>query len=245
VKTTILPGDITFSDEREGQKGFRPAHEVNLRLQELLLDIQDHQARIRKAFYEDLFLMLSTSDRRDITAREIDERHEEKLLALGPVLEQLNQDLLDPLIDIAFQIMDRQGLIPEPPQELAGMDLKVEYISIMAQSQKLIGISSIERFSGFINQIAPVIPQVLDKVDTDQLVDVYGELTSIPPGIVRSDDDVVSMREQRQKQQEAAAKAEQLQSVAGAARDMSKADLSGDNALSRMIDDAGAGSLVQ
>lgn len=245
VKTTILPGDITYSDEREGQKGFRPAHEVNLRIQELAMDIQEHQSRIRKAFYEDLFLMLSTSDRRDITAREIDERHEEKLLALGPVLEQLNQDLLDPLIDIAFEIMSRQGLIPEPPQELAGMDLKVEYLSIMAQSQKLIGISAVERFSGFINQIVPVVPQILDKVDTDQLVDVYAELTSVPPGIVRSDEDVEAMRQQKAKAAAAQAATEQMQNMAGAAKDMSKADLQGDNALSRMINDSQAGSLVQ
>jgi hypothetical protein len=164
-KASILPGDITYVDVREGQQGFRPIHEVNPRINELLLDIDQHQGRISRAFFEDLFLLLAraffedlflllaSSDRRQITATEVIERREEKLLALGPVLEQLNQDLLDPLIDNTFHIMNRQGLIPPAPEVLQGMDLKVEYISIMAQAQKLIGIAGIERFAGFASPL--------------------------------------------------------------------------------------------
>ena len=36
--------------------------------------------------------MMAESDRREITAREIDERHEEKMPVLGPVLERLHDD---------------------------------------------------------------------------------------------------------------------------------------------------------
>ena len=50
---------------------------------------------------------MAFSDRRQITAREIEERHEEKLLMLGPVLERLNDELLRPLIDRTFNIMVR------------------------------------------------------------------------------------------------------------------------------------------
>ena len=64
--------------------------------------IRDKENRIQRAFYEDLFLMLANSDRRQITAREIAERHEEKLLMLGPVLERIHGELLDPLIDVTF-----------------------------------------------------------------------------------------------------------------------------------------------
>lgn len=249
-KTTILPGDITFTDEREGQKGFRPAHEVNMRINELLLDVQDHQQRIRRGFYEDLFLMMASTDRRDITAREIDERHEEKLLALGPVLEQLNQDLLDPLIDITFNIMLRQGRLPRPPKELQGVALKVDYISIMAQAQKLAGIASIERFFGFAGQLAAATadPSIWDKIDIDQGLDVYGDITSLPPNIVRPDDQVAQIRAQRAQAQQAAqqqAQAAAMKDTAGAVKDLSSADTSGDNALTRIMQQAQAGQLVQ
>lgn len=245
-KASILPGDITYTDTREGMQGFRPAHEVNIRIQELIMDIKEHEERVRRAFYEDLFLMLSTSDRREITAREVEERHEEKLLALGPVLEQLNQDLLDPLIDVTFEIMNRQGLIPRAPDDLHGVPLKVEYISVMAQAQKLVGISGIERFAGFVGQVVQVTGDhtILDKVDTDHMVDVYGDMTSIAPGIVRPDDQVTQIRQGRAKQQQAQAQTEQAAQQAQAAKNLSQTDLSGDNALTRMMNDAQAGNVV-
>lgn len=243
-RISLLPGDTSFADVREGQQGLRPIHEVNPRINELIMDIQEYQRRIQRAFYEDLFLMLANSDRRQITAREIDERHEEKLLALGPVLEQLNQDLLDPLIDVTFQIMFNQGLIPEPPEEIQGMDLRVEYISIMAQAQKLAGIASIERFAGFASSVMQANPEVMDKVDMDQMIDVYADRLSLQPGIVRPDEKVAEIRAGRAQQQQTAQAVQSLQAGAQTARDLSNADMEGDNALTRLIQNANAGALT-
>jgi len=143
-------------------------------------------------------------------------------LALGPVLEQLNQDLLDPLIDVCFAMMFDEGMIAPPPDELSGMNLKVEYISIMAQAQKLVGLSGVERFANFAGNIAGVDQRVLDKINGDQLIDVYGDLTSIPPGIVRSDEDVAEIRKQRAEAQAAAQRAEQQQMEAQTAKTLSE-----------------------
>ena len=246
ARTSILPGDITYSDEREGQKGFRPAHETNFRINEHEMKQEQVRQRIRKAFFEDLFLMLAASDRRQITAREVEERHEEKLLALGPVLEQLNQDLLDPLIDITFDIMLRQDLIPEPPQELEGVALRVEYVSIMAQAQKLIGVSSIERFASFVGNMVSVTqnPAVLDKVDTDQLIDVYGDAISIPTSVVRTDEQTAGIRQERAQAQQAQAQAQAIQEMAGAARDLSAAKTDEPNALTALLEQAKAGQIA-
>jgi hypothetical protein len=246
VRTSLLPGDITYSDEREGQKGFRPAHEVNPRIQELEMKQDQVRNRIRRAFFEDLFLMLASSDRRQITAREVEERHEEKLLALGPVLEQLNQDLLDPLIDITFDIMLKQGLLPPAPQELEGVPLKVEYVSIMAQAQKLVGVSGLERFAGFVGNLVSQTgnPALLDKVDTDQLIDVYADQISVPSEVVRSDEDVAAMRQERAQAQQAQAQAATINEVAGAANKLAGASLEEDNALKRLLDQSQAGQLA-
>jgi len=86
AKASILPGDITYQDVREGQQGFKPVYQVDPRINELEQKQAQVRQRIQRAFYEDLFLMLANDYRNDRpTAREIDERHEEKLLALGPV----------------------------------------------------------------------------------------------------------------------------------------------------------------
>lgn len=236
---SILPGDITYTDIRDGQQGFRPAHEVNFRIQEMEMKQQQIRQRIQRAFFEDLFLMLASSDRRQITAREIEERHEEKLLALGPVLEQLNQDLLDPLIDIAFDIHLRQGLLPQPPEELQDVELKIEYVSIMAQAQKIVGIAGIERFTGFVGQMAQFNPQVLDKINAEQTIDIVADITSVPPSIVRTDDEVAGIRAQREESQKAQQQAEMMRSAAATAKDLSQSQVSGDNLLTALAGQGG------
>lgn len=233
-KTSILPGDVTYVDSTANSK-FEPAMNVNFQIMPLSEMQREVRLRIQRAYYEDLFLMLAQSDRRQITAREIEERHEEKLLALGPVLEQLNQDLLDRLINAAFMILFRQELIPKPPEELQGREIKIEYISIMAEAQKLIGLAGIERFASFATQVIATNPESLDKIDTDQLLDIYGDLTSIPPGILRTDDDVAKMRASRAEAQQAQAQIESLNSMSGTAKNLSQASMDGNNALSQLM----------
>jgi len=242
-KASILSGDITYIDSKEGQAGFRPVHEINFRIQELEMKQQQIRSRIQRSFYEDLFLMLAQTDRRQITAREIEERHEEKLLALGPVLEQLNQDLLDPLIDNTFDIMLNAGMIPPAPKELGGENLKVEYISIMAQAQKLVGIGAVERFAGFVGQAAAVDPRVLDKVNGDQLIDVYSDLVSLPTGIVRTDDEVAELRNQREQAIAQQQQAEQAALQARTAKDLSQSKIESDNGLGMLVDQAQSGQI--
>lgn len=249
-KASILPGDITFLDVREGQQGFKPVHDVNLDIRDLKEDMAGIQARISRVFFEDLFLMMASSDRREITAREIDERHEEKLLALGPVLEQLNEDALDPLIDRTFQMMLRVSegnddpIIPEAPEELQGIELRVEYISIMAQAQKLIGIAAIERTAGFVGQIAQFLEESIDKIDGDQMIDEYAEMTGVPGRMIRSDEEVEQIRAARLEAQQQAEQAERAAQAAQTASGLASADMSGDNALTRLVETANAGGVT-
>ena len=233
---SVLPGGVTYVDTMQGnQGGFRPTYEVNPRLAELQQDIQETQYRIQQGFYSDLFQMMMNSDRRQITAREIDERHEEKLLMLGPVLERLHTELLNPLIDRTFNIMARNELLPPAPEELAGVTLKVEYISVMAQAQKAIGTGAIERLAGFVGNMAAAKPEVLDKFDADQSVDEYAEMLGVPPKIVVPDDVVQQIREQREQMQQQQMAMEQAQMGAQAAKVMSDADTEGNNVLTDII----------
>jgi hypothetical protein len=220
-KVSHLPGDITYVSERDGQKGLSPIHEVRLEgLQYLVMDMDETRQRVRRAFYEDLFLMLAMSDQvrgaQPVTAREIDERHEEKLLALGPVLERTNDELLDPLIDRTFAIMLRAGAIPEPPEELRGVDLKVEYLSIMAQAQKLAGVVGQDRFINSVLAMREAFPEVRHKVNAFQVVDAYGDTLGVNPKLVRTDEDAQELLEQEQQAIAAAQQAENAKQLAQA-----------------------------
>jgi hypothetical protein len=181
-----------------------------------------------------------------VTAREIEERHEEKLLVLGPTLEQINQDLLDPNTERSFNIMNRRGEIPPPPRELEGIELRVEYISIMAQAQKAVGRAGMQDFFGFVNSLADNDPSspVWDKVDRDQAIDEYGEMSGVPPRVVVSDQQVQMTRAARAQQNQANQQAALIQSQARSAKDLAAADTGGKNALTDILGNLGGASGV-
>lgn len=242
---SIVPGAITYVDEASGRTSFTPVHEISsFPINHLSEEKQQIRQRISMAHYEPLFLMLAQSDRRNITATEVEERHEEKLLQLGPVIEQTNWDLLDPFIDLVFMFHAQQDLLPPPPPELVGMPLKVVYESILQQAQKLAGISSIERFSSFVVQAGSVEQAVLDKIDPDKLIDVYADALSVPPSILRDQKEVEAIRGQRQEAIQKQQQIEAIQAGARSAKDLSEADVQGDNALTRMLRMSEAGRLA-
>ena len=104
---------------------------------------------------------------------------------LGAVLEALNDELLDPLLDLLFDINLEAGLIPPPPPELQGRELKPEYISIMAAAQKLLSTTGLERVASFVANLGQHDPSALDKLDMDVLIDEYAEALGVPPGVIR------------------------------------------------------------
>jgi hypothetical protein len=248
-RASLLPGDVNyiagFNNATSG--GFRPAYEINPRIAELDQSILRDEQRIKEIFYEDLFLMLAESDRRQITAREIDERHEEKLIALGPVLESVHAEALDPAIDIVFNIMERQSrpiwegringvpMIPPPPDEIADMPIRVEYISIMAQAQKLIGTKNTERFMSFAGNMMEAFPEVRHKIDPLQAIDEYATATGVSPRIVRSDDEAQASIDAEAEQKRNMELAAMAQQAAQGAKLLSETDTGSQNALTTAL----------
>jgi hypothetical protein len=230
-KTSLLPGDITYIDVREGQQGVRAIHEIATNLEHMSVLIDKRQYRISKAFYEDLFLMLQTIDARrglqPATAREIEERHEEKLLALGPVLERMADELHDPMVDRSYAIMERAGLIPPPPPELEGVELKVEYISIMAQAQKSISLMGLDRFMQTAAAMKEVWPEIGYKVNARQSIDDYGDMTGINPNIIRSDEEADQLMQADAEAQAQAQQAEQLPKIGAGVKALGDTKLAG------------------
>jgi hypothetical protein len=237
----LLPGGLNWIPgmASAGNPGLRPTHVIDpVAVTVLAQDIEKLESRIRALFYADLMLMLATSENSQMTAREVEERHSEKLLVLGPMLEQQNDDTFDPLIDVTFNKMLARGLFPPPPEEIQGAKLRVEYTSTMAQAQKLIGVSALERFAGFVGNLSGFSPTALDKFDMDEAIDDYGIMTGVNPKIVRSAESVIEIRNARAEALKAQESAERMPAMvqgAQAAKTMAEIPTGGDNALTAML----------
>ena len=202
-----LPGGVTFIDGQQGK--IETAFNVNLNLQHLLADIQDVRGRINGSFYADLFLMLANATDTRMTATEVAERHEEKLLMLGPVLERLHNELLDPLIDITFTRMIENDLIPPAPEELQGKELSVEFVSMLAQAQRAIGTNSVDRYVNSMGLVAQMKPDVLDKFNSDAWADGYADMLGVDPKLIVGGERLARIRQEKAEAQQAMAQQEQ------------------------------------
>ena len=240
--TTVLPGGTTYVDPMQGSVGFEPAYVVQPRIQEMMMDIQEVQQRIRQGFYADLFAMMINSDRRQMTATEVAERHEEKLVLLGPVLQRLNSEFLDPMIEDLFLICLERGLLPEAPPSLEGAEIRVKYVSLLAQAQEAAAAASLERTMSFGGNLAGVFPDILDNVDADEAFRDYAEILGTSPRVLREKTDRDEMRRQRAEAAQRQAEMEQAQMAAqtmatGAqgAELLSRTDTQNPNALTDLL----------
>lgn len=225
-----LPGGVTIGSGTGNRA--RNLVDVRVDISHLLEDIMDVRNRINDAFYAPLFLMITQM--KGVQPRnqyEIAERHEEKLLMLGPVLERLHNELLSPHIDITFAKTVASGILEShpPPPEMEGMDLKVEFVSTLAQAQKAVGLGSYDRLLGTVGLIASSSQDqsVWDKIDRDQVVDKYSDMLAVDPSTIVSDEKIVVIRESRKQAaaaQQAAAMAPAVADVAGAAKDLGDTD---------------------
>ena len=154
---------------------------------------------------------------------------------LGPVLERLHNELLNPLIDITFDRMILGGVIPPAPAELQGMDLNVEFVSMLAQAQRAIGTNAVDRFVGNLGAIARMKPDILDKFDSDQWADVYADMLGVDPSLIVADKDVALLRDARNRALAAKEQAAVMQQQSQTVKNMAQAPMTGDSALSEVV----------
>jgi hypothetical protein len=229
----MLPSGVTFSDNT--QQKIETMWEVNLDLNDLREDIYDIRERIRGGMFADVFRMFSSGTHNTMTATEVAEHHEEKMLMLGPVLERLHGELLRPLVESTFARMVEVDMIARPPPELEGMDLSVEFTSVLAQAQQMIGTNGVDRFVGNLGMVAQMKPDVLDKFDADAWADMYSESLGVDPKMIIGNERVGFIREARA---EAARKQEMMESVAqqaSAAKDLGSVSTDQPNLATDML----------
>jgi hypothetical protein len=230
-----LPGGVTYVDAASPGGGIRTAFDVPLRLDYLLSDIQDVRGRINGAFFSDVFLMMANGADVRMTATEVAERHDEKMLILGPVLERLHNEMLDPMIEMTFTRMAEAGILPPIPQELQGMDINVEFVSVLAQAQRAVGTNSVDRYVANLGAVAQFKPDVLDKFDADHWADAYADMLGVDPELVVPGEQVAFIRQQRAQQAQAQQIAAAAQQAAATAKDTAAAGGGGSEGLTNVM----------
>ena len=206
----------------------------------ILNDLAELKQNIRSAFFNDVFVMDTATDRKVYTATQTLEIKAEKLQQLGPVTERNQWEVYDPLIERSLGLMWDKGQLPPLPDALKGQAYKMTYISVLARAQRASGKASLREVSGFLGELGAVKPDILDLVNWDKVGSEYIRISDVPNDIENDSDVVQQTRETRAAQQ---AKQQQIaEAAAGSevAKNLSETDTQGPNALTDIRDQAGA-----
>ncbi|APL94096.1 tail protein [Sphingomonas sp. BHC-A] len=202
-------------------------------------EIERCYRQIDSTSYADLFMAITNMQ--GIQPRNIEEiaaRNEEKLTQLGPTIERVNNEKLAIAIDRVFGIQLRGGMLPPVPDAMNETELKVEFVSILTQMQRMVGLGQIERTASFVGNLAGAFPDAADKLNTDEMIDEYADRAGTPPKLIRTAEQVAQIRQQRAQQQNQAKMAEMMPAVqqgADAARLLSETDVNGQPMLDTLL----------
>lgn len=240
----LTPGSYTVVERNEP---VTPLFNVNVNLQHLQEKILDLQDRIKRAYSADLFMMLERLEDKSMTAQEVLQRKQEQLQQLGPVVQRLQFEFLRKIIERVYNILDRAGILPQPEDAelalaLSNEEVTIEYISPLAQAQKMAGMTNIEQAIAFTGQLAQFDQSVLDKIDFAKTIDSYFDMVGAPASIKRTEEEYEAIQQQKAqamaeaKQQEQMAQAVQMAAPAAqAAKNITEAANDGNPALQEWL----------
>jgi hypothetical protein len=198
------PGAFNPTNSSVGNNKIEALFAVNPDLASMWQSIQDKKEQISRKFFVDLFMAVSMRQDKDMTAEEVRSIASERMLALGAALENIHTELLGELDDILFDYAAEAGVYPEAPEEIQGEEINTDYISLLAQAQKMVGLSPIRQTLEYVGMMAQYDPTILLKVDFPNTLDEVVELTGAPSSMMRSNEAYQEAVAQQQQQQQAA-----------------------------------------
>ena len=203
------PGAINYLPTKDSRlEALRTGENYPITLQELA----NYEQAVKDWFYVDYFLALQEKQGK-MTATEVMELQGEKAATLSTFIVSLNE-FLSNIIQRSFNLLMRAQMLPPPPMALMRQQsiLKIDFTGPLAQNQK-----KYHQMGGTVqalNAVGPIVqmfPNAGDFLDGDELMKSTMEGMGMPQNVIREDDDVKKIREERIKaQQEAAAQQQQM-----------------------------------
>jgi hypothetical protein len=244
--SSIQPGRVTYVANLGRDTGMRPTYTVNPQVNEMMQAIQVLKEYIRQWFFVDVFMMISQME--GIQPRnelELSERRGEKLLRLGPVIERnLAEDARG--INRIVGIANRLGLVRPMPRSMAGVGVRIHFVSKLAQIQQASDTAAMERTISLAGRMEQAKPGTLDNINADRFIRLYGQKIEFPPEVWSTDQEMAQIKQQRAQQQQQIMASHHMQNTlpaaTGAAKDLSQTDTGGGiNALQMLLGNAAAG----
>lgn len=230
----MIDAPAAFIEEDENGRGLSPIYEVNPRVLEVDSIIEKLKQSIKEIFYNDLFAMILNTAERSRTATEVNELKEEKMVLLSPLLQQIHNGL-NQVMDWVFSECVRLNILPEPPSEIMGANMDIEFVSTLAQAQKAVKISAMERFTTFtVNLAQSLDPALKMKLNANKIIDDYADYANISPEQIIPTKEVEKLKQKEQEIENQKQAIEQVKESSEIIKNIAGTDSYGSDLLARL-----------
>lgn len=186
---------------------------------------QQRREHIKSCFFADWIRL--EKENVEMTATEVMDRREEKLRLIAPILGRLQSELLGPVIQRTHRLLGEKGRLPKAPQQVRETGLKITYVSPAARAQTGVKALAMARFVQDLAPILQVKPDVADAVDWDKYVHEYSVVRGVTRVIFRNKADLMRLRENNARMQQAQAMAQTAEPASQAFKNIAEARANG------------------
>jgi len=185
--------------------------------------VEYYSQKVKALMFNDVFLTFSGIDKQ-MNNPEIMERINEKMTMLGPAVGRYTSEVLNPIIIRTIGILSRRGKLPTPPDELINdPNYEIDFVGQLAMAQRRSELNSLATGLSMVGQMAQFIPDVMDKIATDKVVDETWNILGAPVRVLRDDQEISDLREARATQAAQMTQTQQIGAGAQIAKDAGQA----------------------
>ena len=174
-------------------------------------------------------LMQLLRENPQMTATEVIEKAREKSILTSPALALLQDEGFTMMIDRELDILYRQGLLPQMPEELieARGQYRIVFDAPMTRGQDNEKLSGINLTMQQVLPYAQIDQTILDVFNFEEIAKISARVNNAPIEIINSDEHIQAMREQRAQAAQAQMQSAQVAEMASAQKDMAIAQEKG------------------
>lgn len=135
-----------------------------------------------------------------MTATEAQIRYERMQRYMGATLAQIRNDILNPIVQRAVNMLIRDEQIEPPPPEITeeGGSYDIVYLGSLTRAQQVDEVSAIERTMMAAAGMAEVFPDALDVIDSQAAIRMIGSKLNAPASIMRDEAEVKKRTDKRE-----------------------------------------------
>lgn len=196
----VIPGAVNIVRELPAAKSVESGMLGNFPICKDALEME-HEI-IHRAFFKNAFSPLEdlTGDRR--TTLEIRERIRQTWHRIGPPVARIWYELMEKCITRSILLLIRNGVVPQPPAELQGVNFGLEFVGPFALELRSQQAKAFQEWVSFVGEMEAVFPGATDNVDADDAIMRMGRTFGVNTEDMATEEEREAKREARQVQLE-------------------------------------------